>query len=325
MKLTEAMTAIITNIIIKSDTIKMPKLNLLRACVRIIAPYFKLQLTEALFHFAQTTSFLCKILIRAPHNQILDQIRSIKEPKENSRFTMLSCEKGGTKQVVYESTPELVANSFVCCLISQCQLGLQSNRSVNLVTKNQFVGCRRAAVFLAKNLSCQYFEITTDDFDAQIENAIRLNKVLLFYCSKYKCDSDSWLKMVEFGRTGDIFSLISIERALKVIDPRGYLTTKHKVKATAVIELQKRFQKAKVILVQDSEVPTDCVTIRVNKWTEQDWVDYLQFKTKHLSIDENCKIVSHFIANLAKQQFSPSLINQMLTVNHELGRKRFEN
>ena len=38
-------------------------------------------------------------------------------------------------------------------------------------------------------------------FDAQIENAIRLNKILLF--SKYKCDRDSWLKMVEFGKTGD--------------------------------------------------------------------------------------------------------------------------
>ena len=143
-------------------------------------------------------------------------------------------------------------------------------------------------------------------FDAQIENAIRLNKILLFYCSKYKSDRDSWLKMVEFGKTGDIFSLISIERALKVIDPRGYLTTKHKVKATAVIELQKRFQKAKVVLVQDCEESTDCVTIRVNKWTEQDWVDYLQYKTKHLSIDDNCKTVSHFIANLAKEQFSPS-------------------
>ena len=135
---------------------------------------------------------------------------------------MLSCEKGGTKRIVYESTPEFVSNSFVCCLVSQCQLGLQSNRSVNLVTENQFVGCRKVAMFLGKNLSCQYFEITTDDFDAQIENAIRLNKILLFYCSKYKCDRDSWLKMVEFGKTGDIFSLISIERALKMIDPRGY-------------------------------------------------------------------------------------------------------
>ena len=91
-----------------------------------------------------------------------------------------------------------------------------------------------------------------------------------------------------------------------------------------MIELQKRFQRAKVVLVQDCEEPTDCVTIRVNKWTEQDWVDFLQYKTKHLNIDENCKTVSHFIANLAKEQFSPSLITQMLTVNHELDQKGLE-
>ena len=47
MKLTEAVTVIITNIIIETDTIKVPKLSLLRACVRIVTPYFKLQLTEA--------------------------------------------------------------------------------------------------------------------------------------------------------------------------------------------------------------------------------------------------------------------------------------
>ena len=229
---------------------------------------------------------------------------------------------GGIKQSILEPSKNIVPTSFICRLISQCHLALQTSSAISLECQFQHVGCRVVSKHLASDMGLQYYEITTDDFDAQIENAIRLNCQLLFYCSEFNITSDSWMKMVEFSKSGDIFSLVTVEQALSVIDPRGYLTEKHKVKATAVSQLQKLWQRAKVVMVPKVKLP-ELPTIKVGKWSEQDWTDYLIGKTSSFGISEdNCRFVSHFITNHAKTHFSPKLVHQMLLINQKFGVER---
>ena len=88
------------------------------------------------------------------------------------------------------------------------------------------MGRRCAAYEAAHATGRQYFEITQDDFDLQMENAVRLNSELLFFCREGSVPSPVWNKMVNFGHTHDIFSLISTEKVLTLLDPKGYLSDK---------------------------------------------------------------------------------------------------
>ena len=110
--------------------------------------------------------------------------------------------------------------------------------------------------------------------------------------------------MLDFAKSGDIFSLVTIEHALTIIDPRGYLTGKQKVKATAVAQLRKLWQRVKVLMLPKAHLGGELPFITVAPWTEQDWTDFLVGKTRQLNIDTNaCRFVSDFIINKAKSTF----------------------
>ena len=110
--------------------------------------------------------------------------------------------------------------------------------------------------------------------------------------------------MLDFAKSGDIFSLVTIEHALTIFDPLGYLTRKQKVKAIAVAQLRKLWQRVKVLMLPKAHLGGELPFITVAPWTEQDWTDFLVGKTRQLNIDTNaCRFVSDFIINKAKSTF----------------------
>ena len=321
LKLIECLTTIMTNIIASADAIEVAKLKLMRACIRFITPYFT-STSSRLANMAQALELLRSTLV-TNGQEIRDQIGQLCDFEPLNRFTILSNDDGGIKTTLLKETTKLVPTESICLLISQCQLVLATSNALSMKTSAQHVGCRTATQYLATDMRLQYFEITRDDFDAQIDNAIRLNKALVFYCAEMNVEPIAWTKMVDFAKSGDVLSLVTIEHALAIIDPRGYLTEKLKVKATAIAQLQKLWQRVKVILVPKTHLSGELPAITVEKWSERDWTDFLIGKTRPLNIlVSTCQFVSNFIINKAKTHFSPKLVHQMLVVNQKLGVER---
>ena len=110
--------------------------------------------------------------------------------------------------------------------VGQLLLLLEFEDAICLNSEKSHVGRRCAAYEAAHATGRQYFEITEDDFDLQMENAVRLNAELLFFCRQGSVPTPVWDKMVNFGHTHDIFTLISTEKVLALLDPKGYLSDK---------------------------------------------------------------------------------------------------
>ena len=132
------------------------------------------------------------------------------------------------------------------------------------------------------------------------------------------------LPFLAWGQEDKIY--YSLEEALKQpelvykLDLRG---NQLKTLPASISQLQKLWQRAKVIMVPKSNLH-DLPTIKVGKWSEQDWTDYLIGKSSSLGIsEENCRFVSNFITNHAKTHFSPKLIHQMLLINQKFGVERW--
>ena len=114
--------------------------------------------------------------------------------------------------------------------VGQLLLLLEYEDAICLNAEKTHVGRRCAAYEAAHATGRQYFEITEDDFDLQMENAVRLNAELLFFCRQGSVSTPVWDKMVNFGHTHDIFTLISTEKVLTLLDPKGYLSDKVRFK-----------------------------------------------------------------------------------------------
>ena len=229
--------------------------------------------------------------------------------------------------------------------VGQLLLLLEFEDAICLNSEKSHVGRRCAAYEAAHATGRQYFEITEDDFDLQMENAVRLNSELLFFCRQGSVSTPVWDKMVNFGHTHDIFTLISTEKVLTLLDPKGYLSDKvrfkinqfitlyqlrnilyiieyfsnlrkMKIKATALAQIQKRWKRAKLILAPST--PTQSfTTLNVLPWSQTDWFQYSQFHLKKISkltdseIHKISEIISVFLTknNLF---YSPTLVSNML-------------
>ena len=178
LKLIECLTTVMTNIIASADRIEIAKLKLMRACIRFVTPYFTSS-SSRLSYLAQALELLRSTLVTDDH-EIHDQIAQLCDSDPLDRFAILSSDNGGIKTALLTKTTKLVPTESICRLISQCQLILAMSNALSMNTSAQHVGCRTATRHLAADISLQYFEITRDNFDAQIDNAIRLNKALLF-------------------------------------------------------------------------------------------------------------------------------------------------
>ena len=119
--------------------------------------------------------------------------------------------------------------------VGQLLLLLEYEDAICLNSEKSHVGRRCAAYEAAHATGRQYFEITEDDFDLQMENAVRLNSELLFFCRQGSVSTPVWDKMVNFGHTHDIFTLISTEKVLTLLDPKGYLSDKVRFKINKTI------------------------------------------------------------------------------------------
>lgn len=222
--------------------------------------------------------------------------------------------------------------------VGQLLLLLEYEDAICLNAEKTHVGRRCAAYEAAHATGRQYFEITEDDFDLQMENAVRLNAELLFFCRQGSVSTPVWDKMVNFGHTHDIFTLISTEKVLTLLDPKGYLSDKvrfkiqtyryvipkykllnlfkMKIKATALAQIQKRWKRAKLILAPSSTTQ-NFTTLNVLPWSQTDWFQYSQFHLKKVSklTDEEIEKISEIISVFLiknKLFYSPTLVSIML-------------
>ena len=89
--------------------------------------------------------------------------------------------------------------------VGQLLLLLEFEDAICLKSEKLHVGRRCAAYEVAHVTGRQYFEITEDDFDLQMENAIRLNSELLFFCRQGSVSANRH----GYGEVGDKIKIFS--------------------------------------------------------------------------------------------------------------------
>ena len=81
-----------------------------------------------------------------------------------------------------------------------------------------------------------------------------------------------------------------------IIDPKKYLVNKVKVRATALVQLQKKWQSTKVILAprpstsKFGDICENISTVLSDTWTKPDWSTYLNWElVKYQELDSEQK------------------------------------
>jgi len=81
-------------------------------------------------------------------------------------------------------------------------------------------------------LKIKYFEISNDDFDAQMLMALRFDEPLLFFIQQDSVSPDHWNRVIRLADTKDIFSVLNTDQICSIIDPLDYHKDKYKIRCT---------------------------------------------------------------------------------------------